>query len=200
MINVSGHPFFWCPGADKNFFCGQVVFSEPGDIARILASGPGNSWRRDGLLLRRSPLKTGAGPQSGAPHQDFGARARSVGRFCAGQLALHMVPTMRGCSASTASPSDSKSRPKPPGDLKAGGVASMVRCSIPDSPPRRPSRSQRGGVHARIRPRRPDLTRERGVCMQQCPVAPHPVVPSSHHPVAPIGSSPETEGPSRQVP
>ncbi|KAI0280167.1 glycoside hydrolase superfamily [Russula brevipes] len=67
----------------------NVVFSEPGDIARILAPSPGHSWRRDGLLPRRSPLKTGVGPQSGPliKTSGFGARARSALGRCGGNIA-----------------------------------------------------------------------------------------------------------------
>src|SRR3984893_11285276 len=85
---VSGPPHFWCPGTDR---IGLVVFAAVATSSR--ASGPEHSWRCDGLLPRRFshrcwPL------QSGALHQDFGACARSVGRFCAGQLVLRMAPTM----------------------------------------------------------------------------------------------------------
>jgi hypothetical protein len=70
---------------------------------RALDSGPGPLWRHDGLLARRAPLKT----TSGGPLQV--SHSASVGRLCAGQLALHMAPTVRGCGASAAL----NSRPRP---------------------------------------------------------------------------------------
>jgi hypothetical protein len=129
-----------------------------------------------------------------SPHQHFGARARSVGRFCAGQLALHVAPTMRGCSASTASPSDSKlrsqtrecatarGRPTPLARKRVGVACNNLAATPPRTQTWGVRATVRGhpsptplllanawGVHATNRPQPPPrhpLARKRGVCVQ----------------------------------
>jgi hypothetical protein len=113
----------------------------------ILASAP---WRPDGCdgLPRRLPLQTTGGGPSRVAH------TASVGRLCAGQLALHMAPTVRGCGASAASPSDSESRPKPLGSFKrvseGMGVTSMARCASPELALIEARTSSTPAIHPRV--------------------------------------------------
>jgi hypothetical protein len=74
-------------------------------LPSTLAPGALGNVRATSFQGGSSSVKTLGGPPSRV------TRCGLVSHFCAGQLALHMALTMRGCSASTALLSDSKSRP-----------------------------------------------------------------------------------------
>jgi hypothetical protein len=93
---------------------GSCLGSPPGTLPRLcavaapqppstLAPGALGDVRAASFKGGSSSVKTLGG--------DPPSRCGLVSRLCAGQLALHMALTMRGCGASTASLSDSKSRP-----------------------------------------------------------------------------------------
>jgi hypothetical protein len=131
---VSGHPRLWCPRADWKLWGDRPSLQRVTTLPApsILAPGPfGDTMASQGGFPSR-------------PRVEPLSRVASalVGRLFAGQLALHMAPTMRGCGASTTSPPDSKSRPKALEPFKgvpekAGGVASVAWCSALDSLPTR---------------------------------------------------------------
>jgi hypothetical protein len=101
-----------------------------------LDSDPRCSWRCEGCLLQRRLVFC----------QDFGWRS-SLSLQLGQSLLCRPVGLAHGPDHAQLRCLDHltlglKIVPQPAGALKTGGVASMVRCLTPDSPPRHPSRSQ----------------------------------------------------------
>jgi hypothetical protein len=125
----------------------------------------GPPFKRAPSILAPAPLATRWPLPKEAPPQDHGWQPLQGGphrfdrRLCAGQLALHMASTVRRCSASAVSPSDSESPPKPLESFKCvtertGGAASVARCPAPDSLSSRqgtPLGSSTPAIHSRAR-------------------------------------------------